>query len=66
MINNNIHAQNLESSKLIFGENHISETKKNFSAYVDKVTSIDIRQVKSYLGLVYFTLVSLLSITLLI
>ena len=63
MINQNIHTQQFESIDLI-NEFPISNTKNSYEAYVSKVSSIDIKQIKSYLGLVYFGLVSLLSITL--
>jgi hypothetical protein len=64
MINQNIHSQQFESIEIL-NEFPISDTKKHLEAYVNKVSSIDIKQVKSYLGIVYFGLVTVLSITLL-
>lgn len=65
MINQNIHSQQFESIELI-NEFPITDTKKSLETYINKVSSIDIKQIKSYLGLVYFGLVSVLSITLLL
>ena len=65
MINQNIHAQNLQQTELVFGEKHFTESNHNLKTYVSKVTTFDMNQVKSYLGIFYFLLVSLLSITLL-
>ena len=64
MINQNIHTQNLQSTGLVFEENNFKETKINLEALVSKVTTIDPKQLKSYLGVFYFGVVSLLSITL--
>ncbi|MCW8849145.1 MAG: hypothetical protein OQJ81_04130 [Melioribacteraceae bacterium] len=64
MINQNIHTQQFESIEMI-NEFPISETRKHLDAYVNKISSIDIKQIKSYLGIVYFGIVTVLSITLL-
>lgn len=65
MLNQNIHTQSLNSTELILGKNHINESNLTVETYVSKVASIDKQQVKSYLGIMYFVLVSLLTITLL-
>lgn len=64
MINQTIHTQQFESVEII-NEFPISDTKKQLEVYVNKVSSLDTNQIKSYLGIVYFAVVSVLSITLL-
>lgn len=65
MINQNLQTQSFQSNELILSKNHINESNINFDAYVNKVASVDKQQIKSYLGIMYFVLVSLLTITLL-
>lgn len=65
MINQNIHTQSFQSNELILSKNRINESNLNLETYVSKVASIDKQQIKSYMGIMYFVLVSFLTITLL-
>ncbi len=65
MINQNIQTQSFQSNELILGKNQINESNLNFETYVSKVAAVDKQQIKSYFGILYFVLVSLLTITLL-
>lgn len=56
--------QNIESSELLFEEAVVDNPQNIFSNYLEKIKSQDIEQVKIYLGMAYFLLVSVLSFSL--
>jgi len=58
MLNSNTQSQNIESIEVSTDRNNVLDK------YLSKITSLDIGQVKIYLGLVYFLLVSVLTFSL--
>lgn len=63
MINQTIQTQQFKSIEMI-NEFPISDTRKQMELFVGKISSLDVKQIKSYLGIVYFVVVSFLAITL--
>ena len=64
MLNQNTASQSIESKELILGKITVNDSPKLITAYLSKVKSLDVEQVKVYLGIAYFALVSLLSLSL--
>lgn len=64
MLNSNNQSQNIESPELAINSESSIRKSNLVERYLSKVTSQDIEQIKIYLGVVYFVLVSIFSITL--
>ena len=64
MLEQNISHQRVEVKELLIGDINANESSKLVSDYLSKVRSLDVEQVKVYLGIAYFALVTLLSISL--
>ena len=64
MLENKSEVRTLESSELVINDVSQHVDDKFLDQYLAKVKSLDIAQIKIYMGVVYFLLVSLLSISL--
>lgn len=56
--------QNLDSNELLLEEAVVENPQNILSNYLEKIKSQDIEQVKIYLGMAYFILVTVLSFSL--
>ena len=64
MLNPNISDQRIETQELVIGDVSSNGSSELVTNYLSKIRSLDIEQVKIYLGFAYFGLVTLLSISL--
>lgn len=64
MLEQNISQQRIETKELIIGDIQTHESSKLVTDYLTKVRSLDVEQVKIYLGIAYFALLTVLSISL--
>lgn len=64
MLNQNISDQRIETQELVIGDVTSHESSELVTNYLSKIRSLDVEQVKIYLGFAYFGLVTLLSISL--
>jgi hypothetical protein len=64
MLNQNTSSQSFQAKEFLLGELAQNDSPKQISTYLSKIKSLDVQHVKVYLGLAYFALVSLFSISL--
>lgn len=64
MLNQDITHQSVEVKELVIADLTTHESSKLVTDYLTKVRSLDVEQVKVYLGIAYFSLVSILSLSL--
>lgn len=64
MLNQDITHQSVEVKELVIGDLSTHESSQLVTDYLTKVRSLDVEQVKVYLGIAYFSLVSILSLSL--
>ena len=64
MLSSNSQSSNLKSTELTINRISTFESTSTLEKYLSKIKTKDVEHVKLYLGMVYFTLVSILSISL--
>ncbi len=64
MLNQDTTSQSFEGKELILSEIIPNDSSKLNNSYLSKIKSLDVEQLKIYLGIAYFVLVSLLSLSL--
>jgi hypothetical protein len=58
-------AQNIDSNEIFYNEIILESRQNLLSKYLEKITSNDVAKFKIYLGIAYFVMVTILSVSLL-